>query len=131
MPEEEGGSGQAPVARFSVETGASLRTLYVERTVKAFAVSAHELRSISYWNSLALVFFSLGSGLLTFGLGAWVSVWIQPEPWSAHADVMAKVVFPVSAVIAGVFYLLGLWTLHMRRSELDAIQKESRPAEST
>jgi len=98
--------------------------------VKAYAVSAHELDTLTYWNTLASVFFSIATGLLTFGVGTWISVWVQPGAWSSNGEVMAKVIFPICVVLAFVFYAIGILTLVVRSSTVKTIKNESRASKT-
>jgi hypothetical protein len=53
--------------------GATISTAYVGRQMRAFAIAEHEVRTISMMNTLATIFFSVGTTCLGFAIGIWTN----------------------------------------------------------
>jgi hypothetical protein len=114
-------------AAISIESprGATIRTAYVEREVKAYAIFEHEVRSISMWNTLAGVFTSVGAAALSYATGIWTNASFA-EKLTAEGTVMSHFVAPTLCVIAIVCWFVAGWAIVSRAKTWNAIRAESK-----
>lgn len=105
--------------------GAVVNPIYATRDVMHYAVTNHELRAISFLNTLIVTFSSLGSFLLAAALSIWIGVLIE-DTLTDTRKVLAYVAAPIICLISLVAFLLACITWRVRRSELDTIRRESR-----
>ena len=110
-------------ARFPRE-GAVFQTYNMERTVRIYPITEGELKTISIMNTLAIVFFSLGSALLSFALGIIVNCAIEGQ-LTEVANTLLRVVAPICGILSLISYGIGIWALIAKKSELGRIGKES------
>ncbi len=75
-------------------------------------------------NTLAIVFFSLGSAFASFALGIVVDCLLETD-LTDTAKVLLRVVAPLCGFISASCFALGIWALVSRRSELRRIREES------
>ena len=104
--------------------GTRFRTLHVQRTLRVYPIEEGELRILSSMNSLALIFFSVGSGLLTFAVGLIADGILEGE-LTQSARTLLQVVAPMCGVLAFGSYAVGVWALRNRRSELNRIEEQT------
>ena len=104
--------------------GATFRTLHVERAVRIYPIQEGELKNISAMNGLALIFFSIGSGLATFALGLITDAAIEGS-LTDSARALVTVVVPMCVVLALGAFGIGIWALRTKSSDLKRIQEES------
>ncbi|MGO8844296.1 MAG: hypothetical protein ACLQFI_02910 [Methylocella sp.] len=109
--------------------GATIRTAYVEREVKAYAVFEHEVRTISMWNTLAGVFSAFGAASLSFAIGIYTNASFA-EKLTAEGIVMLHFVAPALGVIAVLSWSLAVWAIYSRRGTWTAIRTESKQTRS-
>ena len=62
-----------PPLTADISTGAVVRTTYVERQMRAYAVYEDEVASLSYLNTQATIFFAIASALISFAVGIWTN----------------------------------------------------------
>jgi hypothetical protein len=121
------GQSKLPSPSISVESprGATIRTAYVEREVKAYAVFEHEVRTISLWNTLAGVFSAIGAAFLSFAIGIWTNASFA-EKLTAEGIVMSHFVAPALCVFAAVSWIIAGWAIYSRARTWTAIRSESK-----
>ena len=126
MPDNEKQiTGEPVMASFKTESqmGAVYHTTYMERRVKIYPLQESELRMVGMFNTLTSVFLSVGSGLLTFGLGLTVQA-IFTDKLSGTAEALTYVVAPLCFVLALVFFGLAEWARRSRETEMGNIRRE-------
>ena len=100
----------------SVDEGALFKPSYLTRTVPMIAVQERELRTISFFNTLATICFSLASGVLFLAV---------EFLWNAYADgQISRDEWPwlfISSVSLLVFGSVGGAVMWRRKTELDDI----------
>ena len=104
--------------------GAVFHTYHMGRTVRIYPITEGELKTISIMNTLAIVFFSIGSALLSFALGIIVNCAIDGQ-LTEVANTLLRVVAPICGVLGIISYVIGILALVTRKSELGRISKES------
>ena len=107
--------------------GPAIKTIYTERQVRAFTVLETEFQSLTSLNVQTTVYFSLGSALLSFGLGIWVNA-IFYTTLAPIAKLAAVYIAPLFLVLAVVFYGLGIAAYLRRRTALRSIGNNSTSA---
>lgn len=105
--------------------GATVRTTYVEREMKAWAVFDTEVEALSSLNTQATVFFSVASGLLSFAVGIWISA-VFTEQLTPAGMLATSIAAPTLCVLALVFFGLAIGAWWKRRSTLAVIRQQSR-----
>jgi hypothetical protein len=103
--------GQPGYLSEGAEGGAFIKTAYLEREVRAYAVFETEVEALSSFNAQTTVYFSVASSLLAFAIGIWTTAAFT-EKMSPEATVACRVVGPLLVVLS----ILGFW-LAMRSSE--------------
>jgi len=106
--------------------GGTIRPLYTVRSQVMYVIPETELSQISHLNTLAIVFFSAGTALLSFAIGIWVDASFQTPPLPATAEVLKSVLSPILCILGLLLYTCGGWQLWARRSMLNTIRDESK-----
>lgn len=117
-------AGQQQAFITETKRGALLHTMHVERTVKIYPVVESELKTLSILNSLALVFSSVGTGLLTFAVGVVTDAAVQGQ-LTDYGRALVCVVAPVFGTLALISYGIAVAAWRSRGSELSRIREES------
>jgi hypothetical protein len=115
----------APARSANIPRGAIVTPAYVEREVKAYAVFETEMHTLSFLNTLATTFFSIGSSLASIAIGIWANGKFT-EKLSPQADILANFAAPGLCVLAAIFVGLGIWAICRKQTVLDAIRSESK-----
>ena len=102
-----------------------VQPVYVARSMTFYALPESELRSITFMNTLALVSCSVGSFLLSLGLGIVIGG-VFSSDISPTAEALMKVVAPILGVLAVVSYSVGAWALILRKKAIKTIRDDSR-----
>ena len=110
--------------QFTSESGAFFRILHMERRVRVYPLQEGEMTTLSVFNTLAIVFFSAGTGLLTFAVGLITDSIIEGR-LTDSSRVLVYAVTPLCLVLALLSYCVAIWALRSRSSELDRIREES------
>lgn len=108
-----------------VPRGATVRSLYAEREVAVYGVFESEIKSISLFNTLSTVAFSLASAFLSFAGAIWINASFT-ETLTPEAKIMLHVAAPILCVLAFIAACMGGWALYSRGSALAAIKKQSK-----
>ena len=126
MPEPREASEERQEQTFAPgeDRGAVFHTHHMGRSMKAYPVYENELNTFGLLNTLALAFFSLGSGFASFGVGLLVDAAFAKD-LSDLSEVLIKVMVPVCGILAILFFLGGIWALLTRRSEVKRVKSES------
>lgn len=104
--------------------GATMQAQYMARTMKCYPVHESELETLSTLNAASTVFTSIGSACLAFAVGIATNAAFA-ETMTPVAQVATGLGAPVLAVIALVFYGLGIGASLRRRSLWDKIKREA------
>ena len=99
---------------FAVD-GSRMTALYVERKVHVYAVTESELNSIAHHNTLALIFFSLGSFFLAPLADKILSI-------LAKEDIVFSRSILIFLGIALVFYICGAAIIYFRHTVIRKIK---------
>jgi hypothetical protein len=109
--------------------GATIRTAYVEREVRAYAIFENEVSTITMWNSLTAIFGSLGLASLTFAVGIWTA-YSFADKLTPQGDIMAHVVAWGCCVAWLIFWAIAIFAFFSRRTVWRAIRAESKQPRS-
>jgi hypothetical protein len=101
-------------------TGATIRANYVERSMTYYAVEKKEITFLAALNSQTLAFSSVGSFLLSLGLGTAMNR-VFAEKLSPAGEVLSSIGAIILIVLSIVFYLLALNAWRLRRAEIAEI----------
>lgn len=112
--------------KFSTPGQGLVEYLAVTRQMKVYAVSENELQHVSLLNVLSMAFYSVGSALLSFAGTIWLAAQFDGTE-SPVSKVLYGYVMPTAAVLALVFYGLGLFTQRNRGAVISTIKRESKP----
>lgn len=117
-----------PPISTEVPRGATISTAYAERQVKAYAVLESEIKTISFFNTLATVAFSVGAAFISTAAGIWTNAaFVTDKILPPEGAILAKFVGPTLCVLALIAFALGGWAIHSRRSVWAAISQQSKP----
>lgn len=105
---------------------ALIRVLQTGRNVKAYGVTENEIEQLGMFNTLTTIFFSVGTGVLTFGVGLFVN-WIMAGMPSSYGEVLAKVGGSICIIMGVVFYVVGIILRRQRKSTIQRIKTDSFP----
>lgn len=109
---------------FQSSQGALVVPHYVGRKMTFYAIQENEVKASSFANTLAMVAFSVASGLLTLGLGIWIEAQFQ-EKVSPAGMVLSDVVSPVLWGLSLIGFVMGALALRYRSSMMRVIKTES------
>jgi hypothetical protein len=104
---------------------------YTERRMTFYAVTSREMRDLSFFNTAAIVAFSIASFLLSLAFslmqgGVFASGEISPE-----GRVLTGYAAPLSFVMALIFYAVGGLVLRLRGQSIEDVRKESKQVTAT
>jgi hypothetical protein len=105
-------------------SGATIITAYARRRVSAYPVFENEIQSISTFNSLSSVCFSVMSAFISFAVAIWVSSLFVEKP-PAEGVILSHVVAPACCVGAFVAACLGFWAIRSRSNTWQNIRRDS------
>jgi hypothetical protein len=109
------------------ESGCVVAPVYTRRSMTVYVIPSSELKIISHLNTMAMVFFSIGSFVLSSALSIYIDASFSNEaqPVSEFAKTLKDVVAPILLVGTAIFYGLGIWQLITKYSTLRTIKEES------
>ena len=107
---------------------ALIRVLQAGRNVKAYGITESEIDELGTLNTQTTIFFSVGTGLCSFGGGLYVN-WIMAGMSSLYGEVLGKIGSPICCGIGLVFYVLGIICILRRKSTIKRIKRDSFPLE--
>ena len=90
-----------------------------------YVIPENELSQISHLNTMATVFFSVGTALISFCVGIWVDASFQTPPLPPVAEALKVVVSPIIGALGLLCYAGGVWQLCAKHSMLNTIKSES------
>jgi hypothetical protein len=109
---------------FTQVQGATISTAYVGRQMKAFAIVENEVRTISMMNTLAIIFFSIGTTLLGYAVGIWTNSMFA-DKLTPEGSILSHVIAPILCALALTLGCLGIWAIRSRSTTWNAIRQES------
>ena len=127
MPSDNSNNSKPTVAT-PLERGGLVRPVYMDRSFRVYAVHENELTTLSHLNTLALIFFSIASSLLTFSASIWVAAAFQQSLTTA-GTALTDILAPAAALLSLLLYCCGGWSLYVKKSTLNAIRQEARSAD--
>ena len=106
-----------------------LRASYIEtigtvRKMRSLLVHEYELESISWINTMVVVFFSMGSALLTYGIDIIIDAMGKSQSTAVEL-IMFRYGSPILILLAMVFFGLGVKSIFSRRNMLNRIRGET------
>jgi hypothetical protein len=114
----------APAISTETPRGATVKTTYVERQVKAFAVLEAEVDALSSLNAQATTFFSVSSAAISYAVSIWTNAAFAQQP-TPEAIVASHMAAPILLVLAAVFVGLGIHSLIRRSATVNSIRTQS------
>ena len=102
-----------------------ITVLHTERRMKVYGVTENEIRTLTMINIAAVVLFSLGTGLLAFGIDLHKDILLTGKNLPEAALPLQDVVRPLAFIGAGIFYVLGIVSWFLRGGFLRTIKKET------
>ena len=113
-----------PSQRSNISPGATITSIYVERSVKTYAIPEHELDSLGLLNSYVALWSSIGTGFLFLVLDCIYSNLLSSTP----LPVEAKKLNYLFGAIAVAAYAAACITHVMKKSRITKIKEESGDA---
>lgn len=104
--------------------GATVRSLYVERDVKVYAIQESEVDSLSHFNTLATVSFSLATLFTSLPISLWANAAFSTE-LTPIGRIATFYLAPVGLILSGICCMSGIWALYKRSSTWSRIRSES------
>ena len=77
-------------------------------------------------NTLATIFFSVGTTCLGFAVGIWTNSSFS-ETLTSEGRILSHLIAPGLCVLSAILGGLGIWSLRSRSTTWDAIRRESLP----
>jgi hypothetical protein len=105
--------------------GAVIYPDYATREVKIYPVFESEVRSLSAFNTLGNVAFSVAASLASTATGIWINAAFAGNP-TAEGTILSRVFAPCLCALALAVLLLALWAIRQRKSVWSAIDRESK-----
>jgi TRAP-type C4-dicarboxylate transport system permease small subunit len=105
-------------------TGATVRTLYVEREVKVFAVHEFEYSSLTNLSTAATVAFSIAGAAFAYAAGI-VTNAAFAEKLTPAGELATKLVAPILFLASFIAVCCGGYALLKRRDLWGTIKKQS------
>jgi hypothetical protein len=105
-------------------SGATIVTAYARRRLRAYPILDSEVRSLSMFNTLSAVCFSVMSAFISFAVGIWANALFVENP-PAEGRILSHVAAPACCVIAIIALALGVWAIWSRTSTWRDIRRES------
>jgi hypothetical protein len=112
------------VGTLTESSGAVYKAIYAERRVMTYAVTDHELNSLSLANAATTALFSAMTFCLTLATSIWIGVAVSGVSTST-TEGLTKIAAPICCVLALIFLILGLIFYFHRRGDIDRIRKQS------
>jgi hypothetical protein len=116
--------GQPGYLNKGAEGGAFIKTAYLEREVKAYAVFETEVEALSSFNAQTTVYFSVASSLLAFAIGIWTTA-LFTDKLSPEASVACRIVGPLLIVLSLIGFWLAISSSKKRQSTIATIKAQS------
>jgi hypothetical protein len=105
-------------------SGATIVTAYARRRLRAYPILDSEVRSLSIFNTLSAICFSVMSAFTSLAFGIWVnSLFVEKPP--PEGKILSNVAAPACCVVAAVAFFLGIWAVYSRTSTWRDIRRES------
>ena len=111
-------------------SGANIVMAYGKRRLRAYPILDSEVRSLSIFNSLSAICFSIMSAFISFAVGIWVTALFVEKP-PPEGQVLSHVAAPAFCVLAVVALVLGIWAICSRSNTWRDIRRESAQVETT
>lgn len=105
-------------------SGANIVMAYAKRRLRAYPILDSEVRSLSIFNSLSAICFSVMSAFISFAVGIWVNALFVEKP-PPEGEVLSHVAAPACCALALVALVLGIWAICSRSSTWRNIRRES------
>jgi hypothetical protein len=105
--------------------GATIRTAYAEREVKAYAIFENEVQTLTMWNTLAGIFMSLGAACLSFAVGIWTNAAFA-EKLTPEGVIFSKFVAPTFCLLTLVSWGIAIWAVYSRSRTWEDVKAETK-----
>jgi hypothetical protein len=105
-------------------SGATIVTAYAKRRLRAYPILDSEVKSLSMFNTLSAVCFSVMSAFISFAIGIWVNALFVADP-PAEGKILSHVAAPACCLFAAIAAGLGIWAIWSRTSTWRDIRRES------
>jgi hypothetical protein len=109
------------------QRGATVTNSYVGREVMVYAVFETEVDSLSSLNAQATVFFSVGTGLLSFAAAIWINRAFYTDIPPA-AQLATSVGAPILLALSVVFFGLAGHAWYSRSKIIRRVRSQTKPA---
>ena len=105
-------------------SGATIVTAYAKRRLRAYPILDSEVKSLSIFNTLSAICFSIMSALISFAVGIWVNALFVVDP-PAEGKVLSHIAAPACCILATIAAGLGIWAIYSRTTTWRDIRRES------
>ncbi len=110
--------------------GSYISTTHTERKMKAFEIFETEMDTLSAFNGIATLFFSLGWGCITCAIGIIINNIID---WGKTANSMPVAIIVVicslCVFVSILCFSIGIYYLHKKNTQINKIKGESKTIE--
>lgn len=110
--------------------GSYVSTTHTERRMKAFEIFETEMDTLSAFNGIATLFFSLGWGCITCAIGIiinWIIDWVKTATVMPVGIIV--VICSLCAFVSILCFLVGAYYLYKKNSQINKIKEESKTIE--
>lgn len=121
-PAESGSNLPLPPSDSS--RAAVLSVQHVNRTVKAYLVQESEVRSLSVMNGIGILFFGIGSALLSLAGSIWIAA-AMVDPLPQSAAYLPHDIAPLMAALSFLCFLFVAWAAYQGSETWKTIKRES------
>ena len=105
--------------------GATVQPVYTKWCPKVYVIPENQLKGLSHFNTQAIIFFSVGSALLTTVISIYVGAAFEGIP-NEYAKILTVLIGPILGVISLVFFCLGGHAIWTKSTILNSIKSESQ-----
>lgn len=116
---------ESPIISTENGKGATVRTVYAERTMRVLAVFETEVDALSSLNTQSTVFSSFGSAALSFAIGIWTNAGFS-EKLTPIGSAASMYVAPLFLAIGIMCFGVAAWAYWKRRKTLIDIRLQSK-----
>jgi hypothetical protein len=108
-----------------ISRGATIRTAYVEREVRAYAIFENEVRTISMWNTLSSIFSAIS--LAFFGIAVGIgTTYAFTDKVTPEGNILFHFAAPACCIITLICAVVAGYAVYSRGAAWRAIRAESK-----
>lgn len=106
--------------------GAIVRSIYVQREVKVYAIHESDVQQIGGFNTQASIFVGVGAALVSYAVGIWTNASFA-ERLTPLGEAASTVLAPIIAALGFLSLGLASWAIYRRSAIWSEVGSKSTP----